>query len=774
MSGEIISAQNPLVNDELIENLKSLSVSQSLTTYTDGIRKLHMQLKHATQNGLSNNIPFAFSMAANLYRIVPLLDKLLSNDDKDGYNNFIETKTFLDTLAHAFENVCFFEIFAMAKATIPIQSIFHKYIFLLKENYFTDDDKYDGLVNCLLPIISYASILTRITEDQIPADLLNYLLKFTKRHWLSQHREKVIKNILGLIKCCSINPALIPMVIRHEWPHACVQWLGNKDSGTGQRPSYTIDYYICLIIQKMARHANCVEILNQLNCLKRLDECKELMKKAHTDSEYNCLHLLFGMIYALLMESDEIKQLSVSNNERMCQVINEIVLYTLEACRNERFFYKCFHVAEMLGVLSKLFVNDDILLKFVNEDNQLFDFLSQLLIDFNNITRDTSRTHQPVNDETLLTLTNLLWSISFHECYHEKFEKNATLMNVVSDLSTATSLSVTTQMKLMPRDMCSLKKAAEGILWNLKPASSPSSCQISDEKTQQPLAMISYSHSNTTFCRELVENLSAHVPVWVDYKQAKDAVAHSDDLWEEIARAMELATAIVLIVSKEYYNSKSCRQELSYASDALKKRIIPIYPGDQQYRASGWLGIRIAGQKYIHFGRKPFAEAIEELSSVILTDQKLNIVTLTQPTVTSSSSCATHPIKMIDEENKLLSAMKNWTTKDIRKWFEDNQIHKDLITLLIDQFHTGTALIVYARHLKLFYRNEYIRIFKNYLKIFHGKKMNTFDFIQFVDALYRLRSDYDPDSTIEDSYEKQSEQQLPPTIKCTNDPITRL
>ncbi|CAF4762743.1 unnamed protein product, partial [Rotaria magnacalcarata] len=49
-------------------------------------------------------------------------------------------------------------------------------------------------------------------------------------------------------------------------------------------------------------------------------------------------------------------------------------------------------------------------------------------------------------------------------------------MNVVSDLSTATSLSVTTQMKLMPRDMCSLKKAAEGILWNLKPASSPSSC----------------------------------------------------------------------------------------------------------------------------------------------------------------------------------------------------------------------------------------------------------------------------------------------------------
>ena len=88
---------------------------------------------------------------------------------------------------------------------------------------------------------------------------------------------------------------------------------------------------------------------------------------------------------------------------------------------------------------------------------------------------------------------------------------------------------------------------------------------------KQPLVMISYSHSDSTFCRELVEHLSAHVPVWVDYKQAHHDIAHSDDLWEEIARAMEMATVIVLIVSKEYYDSKSCRQELSYASDALKK-----------------------------------------------------------------------------------------------------------------------------------------------------------------------------------------------------------
>ncbi|CAF3569285.1 unnamed protein product, partial [Rotaria sp. Silwood2] len=102
---------------------------------------------------------------------------------------------------------------------------------------------------------------------------------------------------------------------------------------------------------------------------------------------------------------------------------------------------------------------------------------------------------------------------------------------------------------------------------------------------------------------------------------------------------------------------------------------------------------------------------------------------------------------VIDKENKLLLILQNWTKQDIRKWFDDNHIHNDLITLYIEQFHTGTALIVYARHLKLFYRNEYIRIYKKYSKIFHGKKLNTLDFITFVDALYRLRTEYDPNST---------------------------
>jgi hypothetical protein len=578
---------------------------------------------------------------------------------------------------------------------------------------------------------------------------------------------------LALIKIFSKKPALVPIIIRTEWPHACIQWLIKKDTENNFcRPSYEVDYLIYLIIQKLARHTIAVEVLNQLNCLKALDDNKDQIKKDHTETEVDFLNFLHCMIYTLLTEADGIKQISLLNDNRLCQALDQLVSYTIQASHTELFCYGCFHISEMLSVLSKLFVNDDILIKCMNENNQLFDCLCQLIIHFTNLSSNINRINLPHDDETLLTVTNLLWSISFHQSYQEQFRNNSMLMHTLSNLAASSSFYASIPTKSIPRDLCSLKKAAEGILWNLK-SSSDSISKILNEKTdqeQQPLAMISYSHSDSTFCRELVERLSAYVPVWVDYKQAHDAVAHSDDLWEEIARAMEMASVIILIISKEYYDSKSCRQELSYASDALKKRIVPIYAPNQQYRASGWLGIRIAGQKYIHFGRKLFTEAIKELSAMVVSDQK-QIVISSPPVETSSSEPI--PVKIPEEEKKLLT-LKDWTTKDVRKWFDENCIHNDLITLYIDQFQTGTALIIYARHLKLFYRNEYIRIFKKYQKLFHGKTLDTLDFITLVDALYRLRTEYDPNWNMEDNLEKSNNQQLPFQMKSLEEGMTWL
>ncbi|CAF1397102.1 unnamed protein product [Didymodactylos carnosus] len=194
-----------------------------------------------------------------------------------------------------------------------------------------------------------------------------------------------------------------------------------------------------------------------------------------------------------------------------------------------------------------------------------------------------------------------------------------------------------------------------------------------------------------------------------------------------IPEAIEIASVIILIVSKEYFDSKSCRQELSYASDVLKKRIIPIYPNtvQKEYQATGWLGIRTAGLKYIHFGRKEFTSAVEELTNMVrdTTNTSKYVMPLQQ----------SHPI--VAYNTKQDRSLKHWISDDISHWFDVNHIHIDIKDLFT--FQTRTSLILYAEHLKLHYAQEYELLFSRYQEKY-GKQLETDKFITFVDALYRL------------------------------------
>ena len=745
MSADISCAYGEMATNDFVDNLKSLSLSQTADAYSTTMTNLLIQLTYSTPNGLMENLPFAMALVDNLHRVIPIFDKKLLDDNENAH----QIQLFLKTLYDSYGDLCLLKLFLEIKDSRCLTSLFNRYTPLLKKDYFTDDGKYDNLVNCLLPIIVYTIALISVNESQLPPDLLSVFLEFAKQHWQSKERQSVIQNIFIFLKVASKTPALVPMIIRCGWPNACIQWLKTS----GPRPSYKTDFYISLLLQKLARHTAAVQTLNQLDCIKAFDECKEQMKKDHDKEEYATINFIQCITYTLLMEAGEIKQNSILADKLVCEVLDQLVSYTLKAAGNLTLFYNGCHISDVLCVLSKLFVNDDILNKCLRDNAKLFDCLCQLHIELASSSHDISQIHKIFKDEAFLTLTNLIWSISFHEAYHEKFKSNVHLMQTLSNLATSSSLYTNQQVKTIPRDIFSLKKAAEGILWNLK---SSQVTPTKDKSEEQPHIMISYSHSDSKFCRELVEHLSNYVPVWVDYEQTHGS-NHSDDLWEEIAGAMEMATAIILIVSKEYYDSKSCRQELSYASDTLKKRIVPVYAPDKQFKASGWLGIRIAGQKYIHFGRKRFADAATELLTMIAADRKAH--TVTNP-----------PRKMKEEDNSI----HNWTSKDIRKWFDDNHIHNDLIELFADQFHTGTALLVYAHHLKQFYRNEYVQILANYSRTFHGKRLQTVDFVTFVDALWRLREKYDPQSKIENTSDKRGGDQLSCAMKFLKDGMTWL
>ena len=60
-------------------------------------------------------------------------------------------------------------------------------------------------------------------------------------------------------------------------------------------------------------------------------------------------------------------------------------------------------------------------MKYIRENQELFDCLCQLMIKFASLVEDKTRPRQINDDETILSLANILWSVSFHKCYHEKF-----------------------------------------------------------------------------------------------------------------------------------------------------------------------------------------------------------------------------------------------------------------------------------------------------------------------------------------------------------------
>jgi hypothetical protein len=230
MSGDITCTGYEMATNSIVDNLKSLSLSQSENAYSTTVEHLTTQLKRAAPNGFADNMPLAMAIIDNLHRVIPIFDKKLLESNESSR----QTNVFLETLVDLFPGGCLFNLFLEIKDTYCLETLFHRYIPLIKPSYFTNDNQYDRLVNCLLPIIAMSSTLISVTENDITPNLLSYLLDFAKQHLQSESRQDVINSIFTLMKVVSKTPALIPMMLRSEWPSTCIQWLKT----TGRRPSF--------------------------------------------------------------------------------------------------------------------------------------------------------------------------------------------------------------------------------------------------------------------------------------------------------------------------------------------------------------------------------------------------------------------------------------------------------------------------------------------------------------------------------------------------------
>ncbi len=246
-------------------------------------------------------------------------------------------------------------------------------------------------------------------------------------------------------------------------------------------------------------------------------------------------------------------------------------------------------------MFTKLFVDDhslEYVLNHAETEPQLtvsstITLFVKLLIEFQNVPSDAKQLKQ----FTCIALLNILWSISFQQRYKTKLQQNEDLLEATKSFAINNSKTVVDQY--IPHSMESMAKAANGILFNLnqmpniKKPVVPGAHLICNTSSEKAMVMISYAHDNNPFCDKILNELEEYqdlFEVWVD----RNHCSSSEDLWEKIARAIKQSNLVICLLSQDYFNSKSCRKEASFAIQR-RKTIIPVYidePGD-----CDWLGM---------------------------------------------------------------------------------------------------------------------------------------------------------------------------------------
>ncbi|CAF3764478.1 unnamed protein product [Adineta steineri] len=622
---------------------------------------------------------------------------------------------------------------------------------------------------------------------------IRLLLEYVDRNKQNVHHSnmpELIKAILNFIWSLVDDTSLVPTLIETNCPEYVLRWISMEDLPlTIQR--------VCLhIIENLARHEKGVKVLNNANCLAILLNFKKRVldpNKTNQDDVYPELRLVYCMAVSLLAEPKENRE----DLDYLRKILDQLMQLAVDAGQSVNYKYGGFHVSEPILVLTKLCVHDEILKYVLNESNvkgmeakTKIEFFCKLLTKF----RGALASDDDLDQLTLIALFNILWSISFHDEYIDELKSYPKFLITVKSLVIDDGANTVEQY--IPRPLSSLTKAANGVLWNLdennpginkKTRATRSTVdpdtqalnQSGTSRVHRMHVMVSYSHADSDFCHQFVDALQKdkRLDIWVDF-----AYCHTEDLWEEIGEAIEKADLLLFLMSKDYQDSKSCRQEVMYAKDSLKKRFIPIYV-KKEFTATGWLGVRIVGPQYIRFGKKPFDETVNELMKLIfedktqqenkpssttenkppsVTETKRPSVTETKPVETTTQqkkpeennltkpneNNLTKPdennLTKLDEKNQpesnakpLKKPVEKWTKKDITQWFSDNQIDQQLSNIY--DFKYGTDLLLYGECLRPDWQIEYNDVKQRYHEKYQ-KQLYRDQFVPFVRAVNELQT----------------------------------
>ncbi|CAF3800289.1 unnamed protein product, partial [Rotaria sp. Silwood1] len=570
---------------------------------------------------------------------------------------------------------------------------------------------------------------------------------------------------LSLLWNTADRTVLVPILLKYDLARKVIGWLAQstKLTDSGRRP-------LISIVHNIARHDDGADELNKYGAIDKIKEYTKI-KLEKIDSRV----LTASMALALLSTPEELKR----DKKGMNIVLNQLLQIVIDAAKSDRYRHDGFHVSEPLGVLVKMFVVEERTLDYVlchaetqpsSDMHSTIRLFASLLFKFADVLKGTDRLEQ----FTLIALLNIFWSISFQEIYaSELIQDQELIITIQKFVENDQEEEILEQYK--PRSMEGVKEAAHGILHNLNRDNKNEI--IVDKKNEsldalisnsivgiqmKPSIMISYSHGDDVFCNKVLDLLTKQsnvFEIWIDRTHCQGV----EDLWESIADGMEKASIIVCLLSSQYFESKSCRKEFIYATDSLKKKIVPVLI--EHFEPKGWLGIRMTGMKYIRFRglfESEQSKMTEFLNTILAsfpsTKTPINENTSTQlpnhgtpppsnhlmlplspPTHQSLSSfntLATQSIPVVSQR-----PCNQWTSSngDIHAWFAYHRLSTELRDLF--DFQTGEEMLDYAQLLIKDCEkqmNIYARIFA---KKYNGNDMPPHEFNRFAKALEQLLRD---------------------------------
>ncbi|CAF1036107.1 unnamed protein product [Rotaria sp. Silwood1] len=496
---------------------------------------------------------------------------------------------------------------------------------------------------------------------------------------------------------------------------------------------------IISIIHNISRHDEGTDELNKFDGLVILKN----IQSNNSEALDNLNSLLVSMAIALLSTPKQIR----SDNKRMNRILNQLLQITIQAAEaeNHRGEY-AFHVSEPLAVLTKLFVDDhslEYVLSHAETEPQL-DVTStiNLFVDLFMKFRGAFVQKNQLEQFTCTALLNILWSISFQDRYKTKLAQNKNFLKTIHSL--AMDNGEETIDEYVPRSMESMPKAANGILYNLKEISDGKKTEISDSQLlsytsdKKPMIMISYAHGNNLFCDRILielEKKRSLFEIWID----RDHCTSNEDLWEKIALGIKQSNLVLCLLSQEYYDSKSCRKEATFAIKR-QKSIIPVYlgePGD-----CDWLDIHIAELKYVRFKNNTEKLDHSKIQELLKTIEATIKTTQTQPLQqpTEQHTIPTRSKKQTDTVTStnfdVNKPLEKWTVDDIHAWFSSYKVPDSLLKLY--DFQSVAEMHEYAVKLRKDSTKEFIKYEQRYAKNYAEEELEEYIFNRFKNAIFNL------------------------------------